>query len=552
MTRPLAVRILALAGIIGLVAQALLLGNLLGINAPLLSAALLAAAWVVRPADRAIDPLDRWLPPAALAMSVGIALRADPTLLALDLLAACGLLGASMAAVAGEAVTRRSAVRIAEMGAMVLGWAAIGAVRVAAATRRIVPAADMSGADGMGAAGQGAGWAGIPSRLPTWVGPVARGLLIAIPALLIFGALFSAADAAFDRLMGRLLTWDVELGEVPVRLTVALVIAWGVAGLLAVAAGGVGLGGGREDDDRLGGPHLDGATPTTSAAEPRAQSLGAAAWTPPQTDHARPELPALRLGAIESATVLIAVDVLFGIFVILQLAYLFGGQDTLAATGLPYAQYARSGFFELVWVAVLAGGLLATVHAIAARRTVVLVAAGLALVGLTAVVLASALLRLRIYQDAYGWTELRFYVLAAIAWLAVGLAITAVLLARDRMRWLLHGLAMSAIGVLLLVNLVGPSRLIAEQNVARVLDPSLVPPDGRSGLDVSYARRLGDDAIPALVSALPALAGTDRSELRFVLERRQRELAEALATGWPSWNLGREAARQALAGLPPR
>jgi hypothetical protein len=39
--------------------------------------------------------------------------------------------------------------------------------------------------------------------------------------------------------------------------------------------------------------------------------------------------------------------------------------------------------------------------------------AAFALAGLTAVVLASALLRLRIYQDAYGWTELRFYVLVA-------------------------------------------------------------------------------------------------------------------------------------------
>ena len=269
----------------------------------------------------------------------------------------------------------------------------------------------------------------------------------------------------------------------------------------------------------------------------------------PDSDRGAPVFPAIRLGAIEAATILIAVDLLFGVFVVLQLAYLFGGQDTLAATGLPYAQYARSGFFELVWVAVLAGGLLATVHAVAARRTAALVGAGLALAGLTAVVLASALLRLRIYQDAYGWTELRFYVLAAIVWLAIGIAITATLLARDRMGWLLHGLAMAAIAVLVVVNVVGPSRLIAEQNVARVLNPALVPPDGLTGLDVTYATRLGDDAIPSLVAALPALDPADRSELQFRLERRRAALAEEMATGWPSWNLGREAARAALATL---
>src|SRR6185295_11450088 len=111
-----------------------------------------------------------------------------------------------------------------------------------------------------------------------------------------------------------------------------------------------------------------------------------------------------------------------------------------------------SGFFELVVVAVLAGGLLALVHAIAVRRTAALVWAGLALGGLTAVVLASALLRLRIYQDAYGWTELRFYVLATIVWLAIGIAVTAVLLVRDRMAWLIHGLAIAAVVVLVGMN----------------------------------------------------------------------------------------------------
>ena len=63
----------------------------------------------------------------------------------------------------------------------------------------------------------------------------------------------------------------------------------------------------------------------------------------------------LRLGAVEAATILLVVDALFAIFVTLQLAWLFGGRDTLAMTGLTYAEYARRGFFDLVIVAVLAG-----------------------------------------------------------------------------------------------------------------------------------------------------------------------------------------------------
>ena len=522
MTRTVAIRILVIAAVIGLVAQALLLGNLLGINAPILATALLAAAAAVRPAGRRIDPLDRWLPCAAVAISISIAIRADPDLLAIDLAAAIALLGASVAAIAGEAVTRRSAVRVVELGLTVLGWAGVGILRVSAATRRPDP---------------GSGGDGLAARLPSWAGPVARGLLIAIPVLFVFATLFSAADVAFDRLIGRIFSWNLDLGEAPIRLSVAFLIAWGVAGLLAVAAGAL------DRDVVPAGP---------AAGEPRPQSLGAAALGLPDPDRSAAALPLFRLGAIESATILIAVDVLFAVFVVLQVAYLFGGLDTLEATGLPYAQYARSGFFELVGVALLAGGLLATVHAIASRRTPALVGAGLALAGLTAVVLASALLRLRIYQDAYGWTELRFYVLATIVWLAIGIAITTALLYRDRMRWLLHGLAIAAVVVLVGVNLVGPVRLIAEQNVARVVNPALVPADGKSGLDVTYALRLGDDAVPALVAALPALRPPDRSELIQRLALRRATLAEEGTTGWPSWNLGRELARAALATLPSR
>ena len=95
------------------------------------------------------------------------------------------------------------------------------------------------------------------------MGPIARGLLIAIPVLFVFASLFSAADVAFDRLMGRLFAWNVDLGEVPIRLSVAFLIAWGVAGLAGRRVR-------RVDDGRP-------TTPTRMPSEPLPQSLGAAA-----------------------------------------------------------------------------------------------------------------------------------------------------------------------------------------------------------------------------------------------------------------------------------
>jgi hypothetical protein len=267
------------------------------------------------------------------------------------------------------------------------------------------------------------------------------------------------------------------------------------------------------------------------------------------TEPARaPTLPAR--GRAEMLTVLVAIDVLFAVFVALQVAYLFGGRDTLELTGLTYSEYARQGYFQLVAVVVLAGLLLVTAHAIAGRSRA-LVAAGTTLLALTAVILASAAVRLKLYQDAYGWTELRFYVAASIGWLALAVVLAALLLARDRMRWLAHGLALGGVVITLAVGVLGPQAFVNRENLARALDPTRVPPGGSSGFDAWYASSLGDDAVPDLVAALDRLPPDDRTVLLEALRRRRDELARDAGARHPgAWNLAREQARAALERLP--
>ena len=137
-------------------------------------------------------------------------------------------------------------------------------------------------------------------------------------------------------------------------------------------------------------------------------------------------------------------------------------------------------------------------------------AAAIGLVVLTAVVLGSALLRLRLYQEAYGWTELRFYVLAAILWLAIGCVLAVLSLGADRSHWLLHAMVAVSIVFGLAFNVIGPVRLVAEQNVERAVHPELVAPGGETGLDLAYLGTLGDDALPVLVENLCRLPGPGR------------------------------------------
>jgi hypothetical protein len=125
-----------------------------------------------------------------------------------------------------------------------------------------------------------------------------------------------------------------------------------------------------------------------------------------------------------------------------------------------------------------------------------------------------------------------------------------VLLVRDRMRWLPHAMTIAAVAVLVGVNVIGPQRLVADENVARLLDPGRVPPDGRRGLDVYYMLTLDDDAVPAFVAALPALTGDERAAVGYELQVRRVTLSQPELTAWPAWNLAREEARQALRPLP--
>src|SRR5262249_49515169 len=67
--------------------------------------------------------------------------------------------------------------------------------------------------------------------------------------------------------------------------------------------------------------------------------------------------PLRRVGWI---TLLAAVDVLFGAFVLVQFAVFFGGRTrVLQSEGLTYAQYARTGFLQLLAASTITAGLVA-------------------------------------------------------------------------------------------------------------------------------------------------------------------------------------------------
>ena len=117
------------------------------------------------------------------------------------------------------------------------------------------------------------------------------------------------------------------------------------------------------------------------------------------------------------------VDAVFAVFVAAQAAVLFGGHAYVAeTTGLTYADYVHQGFAQLTIATLL---MLIVVWASSRRvgpepadRLWMRVSLGL-LCALTLVVVVSALHRMSLYQEAYGFTQLRLLVDVFEGWLGV-------------------------------------------------------------------------------------------------------------------------------------
>jgi hypothetical protein len=379
---------------------------------------------------------------------------------------------------------------------------------------------------------------------------VARGLALAVPLVLVFGALLTAADAVFEKLVSN--TFSFDAGQLLTHLVLIIFFTWVTAGFLRGTLLGkdslvardrdvfltalgldAGINGARDaHGGAQAGPSVAGVTPAQTGDQPAA--------VPPA-----PVAPAGRrisLGIVEIGVVLGLLNVLFLSFVVVQLRYLFGGAGhVLTSAGLTYADYARRGFFELTWVAGLVLPLLLAADWLLRREKplhgrIFRVLAGMTVV-LLFVIMVSAIKRMRLYQSEYGLTELRLYTTAFMGWLGVVFVWFAwTVLARVRRERFAAGALAAALVVAGALHFINPNALIVRTNVARAKT--------HQRFDAAYAVSLGADAVPSLVAAL----GEMREEERHIVAREVLDwLKSDGETDWRSWSWSRSEARRAIA-----
>ena len=470
--------VLGTALVMGILADALLRAVPWGLNLPIWMAALSAA--ITFHARRRAETLSgggQWLLVAVVLFALGVAWHDSPALKMLSLLAALTALSLVILRAQGGRVRSAGLVEYA-LGAAVAGLnAAFGLLPVLfgeAEWKKLL----------------GGRWS---QRAMA----VVRGVLFALPFLLIFGGLFMGADAVFDNIVKK--TFHVNFQQVFTHFFVAALFAWCVGGYLRAM---------------LWGKEI------------------------PVIEEKR--LPSFSLGTIEGAVALGALDLLFFGFVLVQVRYFFGGSALVqATTGLTYAEYARRGFFELLAVAALLLPLLLLIHWLIARsgpqgERVFRVLAGVQIL-LLFVIMASAFQRMRLYQAEYGLTEQRLYPTAFMGWLAVVFLWFAITVLSGRRERFAFGAMVAGFLLIIVLQALNPDAFIARANLARAKA-------GRS-FDARYATRLSADAVPGIVAALPDLNPQDRCTAAAEILRRW---PPSQKSDWRAWNWSRARAAQVV------
>ncbi|ASA20848.1 DUF4153 domain-containing protein [Paenibacillus donghaensis] len=243
----------------------------------------------------------------------------------------------------------------------------------------------------------------------------------------------------------------------------------------------------------------------------------------------------LRMDPVILTTVLVAVNAVYVLFVFVQFTYLFGAWDGVLPAGSSYAEYARSGFFELVLVTginfvILMFALLPANSAVTPllRRMISLLL--YVLVGCSLVMLYSAFTRLTLYEEAYGYTYIRFLVHACMLMLGLLLVLAAVRIGREHFPLVKCSLVVLLLGYVLM-NYLNMDDIIAKQNVARYQTGGEV--------DADYLSRLGPGATKVLIRFSRDHEGVLDSYLRADLETET-------GRSWQSFNAAKYSARRAL------
>ena len=290
---------------------------------------------------------------------------------------------------------------------------------------------------------------------------VIKGIVIAIPFLIVLVWLLSSADLVFQAYLDKLFGIDINL-EIISRILIILIVSYFFIGIFSKII-----------RDRKS--EIVGEVEEEKEKENRF------------------------LGFIESSTILILVEFLFLIFIVIQFFYLFGGKDYVwgIAEYITYSEYAKKGFWELIGVSIISFlliyGLDKFARKEAPKEKKLFKILSAVLVFEISVIILSAVKRLSVYTDGYGLTFSRFLAFVFLFWI---FCVFLIFLYKKIFSEKKEAVFLFCVFCLTIVfwagvNALNPDAFIAKKNIERAAQ-------GRE-LDLRYLSRLSEDAVPEIV-----------------------------------------------------
>jgi hypothetical protein len=324
------------------------------------------------------------------------------------------------------------------------------------------------------------------------------GILISVPVLFVVLGLLMSADTQFEKIMGGIPQWFQLIdAEVVFRIMTVLFFTFAFFGLMQVLL--------RKQINVI-----------------------------VQDGDKQP----FKMDGIITITVLVLINAVYVLFTIVQFKYFFSG--TLQGD-FTYAEYARKGFFELLFVTLI--NLTITIFVL----TFVDRASGslkrftqfmlTTLVISSGVLLSSAFMRLSMYEDAYGFTFIRVMAHSFMIFLVVIFMYTFVKIWIEKLS-LFHFYFISFILYYSVMNVINVEQIIVTKNIERY--------EQSGKIDLHYLNSLSHTGILGLIDLYeenPQLPG-----LKNILLERKSE-AHLNNVPWQSYNLKRTQANDELRKL---
>ncbi|MDO8509585.1 MAG: DUF4173 domain-containing protein [bacterium] len=283
---------------------------------------------------------------------------------------------------------------------------------------------------------------------------IAIGLAVSVPIIFIFTLLFAGADKVFGDALEKMISFKIDINFETIGRLVRIVVYGFLVGAFFYTL--------------IGESHslLDG------------------------------QRKVRRISFTVARVVLSLVNILFAIFVFIQIKYLFGSHDFVIKQGIVFAEYARNGFFQLAWVMALAGLLIAVFYRSSwyHGKNIFVSILKLILIAQIFVIAVSALKRMNLYQNEYGYTTLRLYVEWFIYFASIMFALLAAAIFKHysfkKVFYIGLVCGVTAFTIVASINVDG---VIAKKNVQRYLVQN-------KSLDLPYLlNTLSTDAIPEII-----------------------------------------------------